>query len=37
MTYRYGRIDVLLDVPMFDSNFCLSASVNIRYDLHTHS
>jgi hypothetical protein len=22
-------------VQMFDSNFCLSASVNVRYDLHT--
>jgi hypothetical protein len=37
MLYHYERIDVLLDVQMFDSRFCLSASVNVRYDLHTHS
>jgi hypothetical protein len=37
MLYRYERIDVFLDVHMFDLNFCLSASVNVRYYLHTHS
>jgi hypothetical protein len=35
MLYCYERTDVFLDVQMFDSNFCLSASVNVRYDLHT--
>jgi hypothetical protein len=35
MLYRYERIDVFLDVQMFYSNFCLSASVNVRDDLHT--
>jgi hypothetical protein len=34
MLYHYERIDVL-DVQMFDLNFYLSASVNVRYDLHT--
>jgi hypothetical protein len=34
MLYHYQRIDVLFDVQMIDSNF-FSASVNVRYDLHT--
>jgi hypothetical protein len=36
MLYRYERIDVFLDVQMFDSNFGLSASVNVSHLLHTH-
>jgi hypothetical protein len=37
MLYHYERIDVVFDVQMFDSNFCFSAGLNVRYDLHTHS
>jgi hypothetical protein len=33
--YCYESVDVLFDVQIFDLNFYLSASVNVRYDLHT--
>jgi hypothetical protein len=37
MLYRYERIDALFcDVQMIDLDFCLSASVNVRYDLLTY-